>query len=179
MKNKKGIIIGGVAFLVLILAITTWNQRNHAVKLKNKVNAQYSTNQSEYDNMWKKFKELTQVTDLQAEQFKDAYTGLITGRYQDTGLLMKSVKEQNPNLDSSVYIKLQTEISASRNSFNNNQKKVIDMVREYNDYVETKPLMIMIGRHKLKDSNYFITSAKTQDAFKSKQDDQINLTDKK
>lgn len=173
---KKGNIILSVIVVVIItLGLVTWNQRNHAFRLENRVKAQYAANQSEYDNMWKKFKEITQVTDLQAEQFKSVYTDLISGRYEDSNLLFKSVQEQNPQLDTSVYTQLQREISAGRNTFNNSQKQILDIVREYNDYVGTRPLMMLLGKATLNENDYIVTSAKTQDAFNSKKDDEIKL----
>lgn len=173
MKGK--FIVGGIIGLILILLMVAWNQRSHAIKLENGVKAQYTANQSEYDNMWKKFKELTQVTDLQAEQFKSVYTDLISGRYEDSNLLFKSVQEQNPKLDTSVYTQIQREISAGRNTFNNCQKKVLDKVNEYNNYVQTKPLLMLMGKERLNESDYIVTSARTSDAFNTKQDDQIQL----
>lgn len=173
--KKSTIIISIVIALIVILIGSTWSGRNRAYKLENKVKAQYASNQSEYDNMWKKFKELTQVTSLQAEQFKSVYTDLIAGRNQDANLLFKSIREDNPKLDASVYKQLQTEISAGRNTFQNSQKKIIDLVREYNDYVGTSPLMMLIGRNELDQNDYFITSFETKDAFNSKEAEEIKL----
>lgn len=170
-----------ILIIIIIIGIgsgmTMWSQRNHAVRLHNKVEAQYKDNQNEYDNMWKKFKELTQVTDLQAEQMKDVYTDLISGRYNDENLLFKSIQESNPQLTSDVYVQLQREISAGRESFKNCQTKILDVVREYNDYVETKIFMIVLGKEPLDVDDYVITSDKTEDAFDSKKDDEIKLGD--
>lgn len=89
-----------------------------------------------------KFKEMTQVTDLQAEQFKDVYVDLISGRYEDSKLLFKAVQEQNPNLNGEVYTKLQNEISAGRTEFDRNQKKITDMIAEYNRLVQHRGILM-------------------------------------
>ena len=177
MKKIKvwPIVLVVVAIVLLSIGCTMWSQRNTAVKLENRVQAQYKDNQNTYDNMWKKFKELTQVTDLQAKQFKDVYMDLISGRNQDENLLFKSVQESNPQLSTDVYIQLQREISAGRETFKNSQTKLLDIIREYNDYVQTKMFMIILGKKPLDMDEYIVTSDRTDDAFNEKKDDQINL----
>ncbi|MCP1184939.1 hypothetical protein [Paenibacillus sp. 1781tsa1] len=171
-----GIIIGVLILVIAISVGTIWSHRNTAVKLEERIEAQYVSNQSNYDNMWKKFKEMTQVTDLQAEQIKDVYTGLIAGRYDDQGLLFKMVQEQNPQLDTSVYSQLQREISAGRQQFDNNQKQITDIIREYNTYIKVHFIMASITQRTIYDMNkYVITSEQTQDAFKTKKADVIDL----
>lgn len=180
MSKGLKIVAGVLGSLVLVSAIsfsTIWSQRNTAVTLEEKITAQYSANQSSYDNMWKRFKEITQVTELQTQQFKEVYMGLIQGRYQDSNLLFKMVKEQNPQMDTTVYSQLQREIVAGRLEFNNEQKTMVDVVREYNTLVRKDVIMAAITGRQVKDPNqYIVTSDKTQDAFKNKKDDVINLT---
>jgi hypothetical protein len=186
-KSSKMILIGclGVFGFVALVAVIFVSMllgfRSDAVSLQNRVEAQHVSNKSNYDSMWKKFKEMTQVTELQAEQFKDVYTGLIQGRNQDSGLLFKMVQEQNPTLSPEVYNNLQREIASSRNVFDNNQNKVIDIIREYNTRIETGTGFIfnVFFSFKHLDANQFIiTSDRTQDAFTNKKDDVINLKGK-
>ena len=84
------------------------------VDLEELVNAQYTTNQSNYDNMWKKIQESAQVSDKQAEHIKEIYAETISGRYNDSELLFKAIQEDNPDLDSSVYTELQRTIESGR-----------------------------------------------------------------
>lgn len=179
MKKGLAIGLGVVGFLVIVALISLgslWSHRQHAVALEQKIDAQYTSNKNSYDNMWKKFKEMTQVTDMQANHYKELYTGLIQGRNQDTQLLFKMIKEDNPKLDGKVYTELQREIAASRNSFKNDQDKMTDVVREYNTYVQQKIFLAMFtGRQPKKMDDYIVTSDKTQKAFDSKKDDAIDL----
>lgn len=178
--KKTGIIILGV-FAAIFMSITVFGmsmlgQRNNAVTLEEMINAQHVANKSNYDAMWKTIKEMTQVTELQAEQFKDVYFGLIEGRYEDENLLFKSIQEQNPELDKSVYTNLQTEISAGRKTFDNNQKKIADMIREYNTYIKKKFIMAAItGRQPLDANKYVVTSDRTDNAFNEGKDEEINI----
>lgn len=172
-----GLAVGAFVFIAIIVtALTFWSHRQHAVALEQKIDAQYVSNKSNYDNMWKKFKEMTQVTEQQAKQYKDVYTDLISGRNQDTQLLFKMVKEDNPKLDGKVYTELSREIASSRNTFDNNQKQMADVVREYNTYVEQKIwLQWFTGRTTKKMDDYIVTSERTQKAFDTKKDDEIKI----
>lgn len=178
---KKGTIITLSIIAVFILTIivsaaTILSHRNTIVSLEERVNAQYVSNQSNYDNMWKKFKEMTQVTDIQAEQIKDVYTGIISGRYEDPNLLFKMVQEQNPHLDTNVYTQLQREISAGRSQFDNNQKQIADIVREYNTYVRVHFITsAIIGAEQMDANKFIVTSEQTQNAFTENKDDVIDL----
>lgn len=129
--------------------------------------------------MWKKIVEMTQVTELQAEQFKSVYTELITGRYNDPNLLFKAIQEQNPQLDTEVYKTIQREIAAGRNTFDNNQKKVLDIIREYNDFVETNLFLIVMGKQRMNEDDFIVTSQRTSEVFDNKKDDVIDITGKK
>lgn len=176
---KKTSILPIVLAIILIVLVAgggaMWSQRNVAIKMENRVQAQYKDNQNTYDNMWKKFKEMTQVTELQADQFKNVYMDLISGRNQDENLLFKVVHESNPELGTEVYTQLQREISAGRETFKNSQTKLLDIIREYNDYVQTKVFMIILGKQPLNMDDYIVTSQRTDDAFNDKKDDEVKL----
>ncbi|CAH8770469.1 hypothetical protein [Paenibacillus dendritiformis] len=124
---------------------------------------------------------MTQVSELQAEQFKDVYKGLIEGRNKDTGLLFRMVQEQNPALSHEIYNNLQREIASSRNVFDNNQKKVVDIIREYNTRINTGTGFILNAFFDFQpiDANkYIVTSDKTSNAFETNKDDVIDLKGK-
>lgn len=178
--KKVGITLLTV-FLVLIgiIGITlgiTWGNRKTMIRLEEKIEAKYLSNQSNYDAMWKSMVETVQVTELQAEQFKDVYMGLIEGRNQDTNLLFKVIHEQNPQLDTSVYSRLQQNIADNRKVFDNNQTALLDIIREYNTYQREHFLTSFIFRcESIDSSKYITTSSQTTDAFKTKQADAIDL----
>lgn len=182
MENKKTIVILGIVGLlgvtILISLLLFWAQRGNAVSLTNQIEAQHKTNQSEYDNMWKKFKEMTQVTELQAQQVKEVYQDLIAGRYEgDENLAVKSIVESNPNFDTNLYQALSNQIAADRTNFSNNQKKVIDKINIYNTYIEHEAVfMAMIFNFKkINTDDYVLISKKTKNAYENLEDDEIKL----
>ncbi|KAJ50475.1 hypothetical protein BD780_003102 [Clostridium tetanomorphum] len=178
MKNlkKSNIIFIGILAILLLFGYTLLSNRTTIISLEERINTQYIANKSSYDNMWKKFKEMTQVTDIQAKNMKDVYKDIIIGRYNDPKLLSKMVLENNPQLDQKVFTNLQSEIAASRNAFNNNQKQINDVIREYNTYVKQKFITAAIFGFKTKDPKDFtVTSERTEKAFDTKLDDEIKL----
>ena len=183
MNKTVGIILGIFAFIILAGVIsfgTMWSHRNTAVSLEEKIKAQHVSNKSEYDKMWKEFTEAAQVTDKQAEHFKDVYNGMIEGRYKDDNLLMKAVQEQNPAMKTEVYTNLQNLIVAGRDKFSNSQTKIADMIREYNTYIRKHVVMNTLFRFKVLDANdYIVTSERTKKAFEKGEDDAIDLNSKK
>src|SRR3712207_3424590 len=114
-KKLLGFIV--TIFILIFVGLSFLSSRNTAVTLEEQIDSQYVTNKSNYDNMWKKFKEIAQVPDMQAKNIKDIYTNIISGRYNDTKLLFKAIKEDNPKMNTKLYEEIQREISAGRNIF--------------------------------------------------------------
>ncbi|AEO93404.1 virion structural protein [Bacillus phage G] len=184
LGKKIAVGVGAIlVFFIIVAAIgstTLWSQRGKVVKLENKIEARYNFNKSDYDKMWKTFVETAKVTELQAEQFKDVYTELISGRYEDTDLLFKMVQESNPQLGTEVYTNLQRQIAADRSTFNNNQKAILDIINQYNNYIEHDAIIIafITNRKPIDSSKYIITSERTEKAFESGKDEVIDLQSK-
>lgn len=186
-KNKNmGCLIGaifGVSVLAtgLIGGVTLLSNRKTIITLEQSIEQQYMSNKSNYDSMVKAAREMVQVTDMYAEDFERIYSNLISGRYkgeeqQQLNSLFKVVQESNPTLDSSVYTTLQRELSANRKTFDSNQTKVLDRIREYNTFVETKFITSAVfNKQKIDSSKYIVTSESTEDAFNSGKADEINL----
>jgi hypothetical protein len=173
-KNKVGggaiasIIVAGLLLIAVISGGIIYGQRNTAVKIEKRYEAQLAANKSNHSAMWTKVKQLTQVTDKQAEHFKDVYTSLIEGRNKDENLLFKAIKEENPSLSADVYNKLSDEIVSGRNSFDNNQKALADIAREYNSYIDTHLIMkTLTGRQELDPTKDIIISDATAGSYES------------
>lgn len=183
MNDKKmsmGSIMAIIAVVILVLGtvvgINTMSNRKTIIKLEKSIEAKYESNKVEYDKMIKTAKETLQVADIYADEFKEIYTGLIEGRNQDENLLFKLVKESNPEFDSSMYKSVQRGISEDRQKFANSQERLLDMIREYNEFVEIKFITSMILNREPKDlSKYTVTSTSTQEAFESGVADEMDL----
>ena len=143
--------------------------------------AQYKQNQNNYDNYFKKIKETAQVPDMYAEKFKEVYDGIMKGRYGNEGskAAFQWIQENNPNFDPSVYKQIQQVIEAGRNSFEANQKTLLDKKQIYQAMLNTIPdgwFAKLMGFPKIELSKFdIVTSEITEKIFNDKKSEPINL----
>jgi hypothetical protein len=178
------IILGFLAFMVIVVFLCVFSSigvYNSCISIEAGIKAQYSANQSNYDNMWKKFKEATQVTDMYSSDLKKVYDSAIQNRYGNNGskAVFQWLKEHNPNFDSTLYQRLQAMIESGRNTFDSNQKMLIDKRQMYESYVNSFPNNLIAGSFgfpRIDLTKYdIVTSDLTQKAFETKKVDEIKL----
>ena len=119
-------VIGGIVAMQAVSFHDNSIQAEIAIKAKDK------SNSAEFDTHFTTVKEMMQVTDAYASDFKKTYTEIMEGRYADKPqVMMNWIKEQNPNLDSKMYEKVQNQILIGRKDFKNAQQELVDQVRAY------------------------------------------------
>ncbi len=183
---RIGLIIMAVFFGLFLLFgglifMTGVSFNNNCVGQEADIRAQYKSNQSNYDNGWKKVKEVAQVPDMYANDMKKVYDGAIQGRYGKNGskAMFQWIQEKNPDIDSSIYKQIQQVIESMRNDFDQNQKQLLDKKRIYEQ--TTKEFPAVLFAHFLgfpsKDISDMdiVTSSETEDAFKTKKAEEIKL----
>lgn len=185
METKKLpvglIVIATLALFGFVYGGCALSFRSDCVRAENGIKAQYAQNQNDYDNMWKKFREMAQVPEMYVEDLKKVYDGAIKARYGENGsqAAIQFITEHNPNFDASMYTKLQSAIEAGRNGFEADQKQLIDKKRQYQDLLGgTKALFVgfWFGFPRIDLDQYdIVTSDETQDVFKDKKSDEIDL----
>jgi hypothetical protein len=179
-SSKKGWFIGGgialcvISTLFIMYAVTS----NSEVRLKNQAGAQEQICKNNFDNMFKTIAQTAQVSEQYKESFKEIYLPLIEGRYKDNNLLMKWVTESNPNFDTKLYDKLVDVIESKRNGFELQQNKLVSIVQEHNNLLETMPSSWFVGGRPHLNVTY-ITSAKTKEVYRTGEDNDIDLFPKK
>jgi hypothetical protein len=178
-KTKRNWLIGGglaaLAFIIFMMYATTSNKE---VRLRNKGGAQEQLCKNNFDNMFKTIAQVAQVSEQYKESFKEIYIPLIEGRYKDQNLLMKWVTESNPNFDTKLYDKLVDIIESKRNGFEMEQKKLVSILEDHNNLLETMPSSWFVGgRPHLQIT--FITSAKTKEVYRTGEDNDLDLFPKK
>lgn len=182
-KSKKGWIIGGVsAVLVVVVVVVIFFMyafaSNQEVRLKNQANSQEQLCKNNFDNMFKTIAQVAQVSEQYKESFKEIYIPLIEGRYKDENLLMKWVTESNPNFDTKLYDKLIDVIESKRNGFELEQRKLVSVVQEHTNLLETMPSSWFVGGRPHLQVTY-ITSGKTKEVYRTGEDNDIDLFPKK
>jgi hypothetical protein len=130
--------IGGGLF-ALILAITVVcgvsyvSANNYGAGIEAQLKAARDDNQNILASYTQKIKEAAQVPDMYVADLKKITDAAIQGRYGPDGskAVFQFLKEQNPNLDSKLYAKLQQIIESGRDEFKNGQTKMLDVRRQY------------------------------------------------
>ena len=178
---KKLIIAGGIAFLAILLIIGAFGFRTDCLQAQNGIVAQYDQNRNNYDNMWKKFRETAQVKSEYVADLKKVWDGAMSGRYGAEGskAVFQFIKEHNPNVDSALYSKMMSMIEAGRNSFEADQKQLIAKKNALNDVLSTTRAWVynrFFGFPTIDMSMYdIVTSGQTEEAFRTKQADEIDI----
>jgi hypothetical protein len=182
---KTGTLIGIGLFLVLGISFTIW-----AIGLSNTYNKKFVTGKAfqqnceiVFDNTWKKISAQANVTDQYKEGFKDIYVGIMNARYANDSTsgkqtLMKWIQESNPVFDASLYRTLMNTIEGSRNEFTMEQKKLVDIDRQLKAMKVTFPNSMILGGKADLDIK-LVTSAKTEEAYKTGKEDDVNPFSKK
>lgn len=142
MKYVLG-VLGVIAVVGVLTAFTLVGGfltfQNGANGHENGIKAQYTQNQNNYDNGFKKVLEVAQVSEFYAADFEKIYRSVLEGRYGANGsqAAMQWIQEQNPSIDSALYRQIQQTIEAFRNQFSQEQKQLISRKQEYENYLTT------------------------------------------
>lgn len=139
---NKVLAVLGVVVLVLVLgAVGVFSGyldfSNDANKFEADIPAQYTQMQNVYDNGWKQVMEQNQIADKYADQIKDIFQGVMTGRYGDGGskALFQLLKEDNPKVDTALLTKVQNSIEVFHAQFQASQTKIIALKQSYQTYL--------------------------------------------
>jgi hypothetical protein len=172
-------ILGVFGFFGASFVLGYFSFTSTANQYENGIEAQYSENQNTYDNGWKKVVEAAQITELQAAQLKGLYVDVLKG-LKDSNAMLLALGQFNPNMDQGTHKKVQQLIEAFRNDFRERQSELIARKNEYKNYLTVNwsgRFFNMIAGYPKIDLKKFdiVTSNRTEDAFKTKRDEPLNL----
>lgn len=179
--KKKGLIITSIiaAGLAVIVLMTYWSLNNSEVKLRNLAEGQEQVCKNNFDAMYKTIKQIANVTEEHKNAFKDIYLGMTSGRYEnDKQVLMKWVRESNPNFKTGMYERLADVIESKRDGFKHEQDKLADIQREWKDLTMTLPGSIFVGGRPAL-AITFVSSANTKEVYRTGEENDLELFDKK
>jgi len=139
---KLGIAGGGLAaVLILVVFIMSISYQNSYERIDQDIQAQYKKIESNYEKMSRVILQQAGILNKYSTDFKDIYKGMMQGRYGKDGskAMWQWIKEQNPQIDASLYAKLMTTVEAQRTGFDRQQAKVAAMVAESNKMLKVAP----------------------------------------
>lgn len=182
MSTAVKIILGifGVIVIFGVIAVSSVvGTRNDAVRQEAGIKAQYSQNQNNYSNYIAKLAETAQVPSMYMEDLTKLYSKVVEGRKGSDQELFRFIKEANPTVDASIYKQIQQVIEAGRNSFEADQKTLLDKRRVYEVALQSFPGNMVLGAFgfpRLNLAEYdIVTDDKTAEAFKTKRAAPIKL----
>jgi hypothetical protein len=116
-----GLVVGYVSF------------SNDANAFEVDIPAQYQQMKNVYDNGWKQVMETAQVPQNYTEDMQKVWQGALTGRYGANGsqATLQFIKEANPQIDASLYKKVQEQIESFHATFTAAQTKIISEKQAY------------------------------------------------
>lgn len=178
-------IAAGVVLVVVVSVAVLFSVGvgvyNDCIQQERGLVAQYGQNRNDYDNFRKKVQEVAQVPTIYTEDLKKVYDSAITNRYGKNGskALFQFLQEHNPNFDGSLYKEVQQVIESGRNSFEADQKTLLDKKRVYESTLKTFPNNVvtsLLGFPKIDLAKYdIVTSNDTEKVFDTKKSEAISL----
>lgn len=128
------IIVVLLAVSALIVGATSYiTYANYGNEQENIINTGYQNNQNILSQYSLKIIEASKVSDKYSEKLKELVEGAISARYGEDGsqAAMQWITEQNPTIDSAVYLKIQQLIESGRNEYQVAQSSLLDKCNVY------------------------------------------------
>ena len=184
--SQKGLIvaISGAVFVGLI-AITSIGSyvsaANYGNATEQRLKAKQKDNENIYASYGQKIAEASQIPSMYTEDLLKITTAAIQGRYGPNGAqsTVTWIKEQNPNLDPKMYVKIMQMVESGRDEFKNAQTGMLDIKRSYETSLGTvwKGFWLgLAGYPKLNLDDYdIVTTDAANKAFKTKREEKIIL----
>ena len=179
----SGALIGIIAIvLVALLVIPSYiSAANYGNRTEQALLAKVENNENIYGQGVQKVMEIAQVPTMYVEDLSRITKEAIGGRYGADGskAVFQMLKEQNPQLDSKMYTKIQQVIEAFRNEFTQNQTEMVDMKRTYKTALGNvwQGFWLGLAGYPKTDLAKFaiVTTDKAADTFKTHKDTGIQL----
>lgn len=187
MSTTLKVVLGfsiGLLILCLCAVGCVAGTNNDCVRQEAGIQAQWDQNRNNYASFFNKVKELAQVPEMATSDLQKLYDSAMKGRYGADGskAVWQFIQEQNPNIDPKLYVKIQQAIEAGRDSFEADQKALIDKKRVYQVTLQSFPggaVAKVMGFPRIDLAKYeIVTNDATEKAFETKKAGPISLTGK-
>lgn len=179
MKTQNGVISNAMITLIAVLAtigaligivtISYVSAYNYGNEMERSLVAVQDNNKNILAQYGQKVQEAAQVPGMQRDDMMKVVVAALEGRYGADGskATFQWIQEQNPNIDSKVYLKIQQIIESGRNEFQNGQTRMLDVKRSYETslgYLWRGTWMRIAGYPKIDLASFKIVSTDRADA---------------
>ncbi len=172
--SKTSITVLGVVVSVFAVCFFSYvSAYNLGNRYEQKIVHAWENNENILAQYSQKVQEAAQIPAMQRDDVLKILTEGLKARYGEDGSqsVFQWIQEQNPNVDSAVYTKLQQIIEAGRNEFKVAQTQLIDSKRGYRTFLGSFWMgtwLKIAGYPEINLNDYrVITTKYASDAFKS------------
>lgn len=181
-KVVAGLVIGGIVGFIILCLVFFWiGTSNHEIDLKNQATAQQKKNEVVFDKVWKVIQQKAGLASEYASKFKEIYHDIMSERYsgdQKQSPMFRWITEQNPQFSVEMYKEVSDAIESNRAEFVMVQSRLLDIKREHDNLRQKFPSSIVVGGRPALDIK-IVTSSKTDEAFRTGKEDDVELFNKK
>jgi Na+-transporting methylmalonyl-CoA/oxaloacetate decarboxylase gamma subunit len=175
---SAGVLAALAVLFVLIVVIWGFGVIQSEAKLRNLVMAKQQANTTDFDNMWKTQMKTAQIPAQQQAMLKNVVVEYANARSGGGkgGSLATLVHEAIPNVDVSIFNHILRIVESTGESWAQRQKELIDLNRAHTDIVTVPPssfVCSLFGKTVI--DIKLVTSSKTDKAFETGKDDDVNL----
>lgn len=173
MKTSMIITAAVVTGFIGMGAVSYISAYNIGNRLERAIVATHENNRNILAQYGNRVAEAAQVPGMQRDDLSAVVTAALEGRYGDDGsqAVFQFIQEQNPQIDSTVYVQLQRIIEAGRTEFASAQTKLVDQKRVYETALGSfwqGTWMSVAGYPRIDLSEYTIVStARADEAFRT------------
>jgi len=173
-----GLAIGGIFLFIIFAVVMFWiGTSNQEIDLRNQAMAQQKKNEVVFDKVWKVIAQKAGIASQYADRFKEIYHDIMSERYQGDSKgapLFKWIQEQNPQFSVDMYKDVADAVESNRAEFVMVQSRLVDIKREHDNLRMKFPSSIVVGGRPALEIK-IVTSAKTDEAFRTGKEDSVEL----
>lgn len=181
MKTPLVAVLAVIGALIAIIGLSYVSAYNAGNRMEAAIKASYEDNQNILAQYSNAVAEAAQVPAMQRDDLSKVITDALNARYGESGAqaVFQAIQEQNPQIDSAVYTKIQQIIQAGRKDFEIGQRKLVDQKRVYETALGslwTGTMMRVAGYPRINLADYaVVTNARTDAAFETKREEPIKI----
>lgn len=175
------VLLGVILAIAGVIAASYITNYNYGNRTERAIEAAHLDNQNVLSNYSTRIMEMAQVPTMYKNDVLEVFTAAMEGRYGENGsqAMFQWLQEQNPQLDASLYGRVQQSMEAGRNEFRAAQTRLIDLKRSYETSLGNFYggfWLSMAGYPKIDLDDYnVVTSTYSNEAFESGVDNGLTL----
>lgn len=128
-----GVVLGGIAAIALTLFLMFQSVYDNAIEYEAQIQRLNSESEAVLSSVTIKVQTAAGITGTYANDLKDIVQASMEGRYGEHGsqAVMQWIQEQNPTVDSSLYLKVQNIVDGGQSEFLISQKRKLEVCTNY------------------------------------------------